>query len=105
MRMYFYTTFPSTDVQSHVGYGPLYLASCPSMVCCRALFGGIHGMDLPVLGLDIVGKGLGLLVSVVVVTMAIVRRSDVLHLINATALGASLDRSRARHLDTGDTPR
>lgn len=99
MQMYFYTTFPSTDVQSHVGYGPLYLASCPSIVCCRALFDGIHSVGLPVLGLDIVGKGLGLLVAVVVVVaVAIVGRSDVLHLINATALGASLNRSRARHL-------
>ena len=48
-----------------------------------------------VLGLDKVGKGLGLLPSVVVVVVivavAVILGSDVLHLVNAAALGAPLD--------------
>lgn len=100
--MYFYTTVPSRCTKPCRLWSPL--TSCPSIVCCYALLGGVHGMDLPVLGLNIVGKGLGLLVAVVVVAVAIVRRSDVLHLVNATALWASLDRSCARHLKTGGAP-
>lgn len=54
---------------------------------------------LPVFGLDEIGKRLRLLVSVViVVAMAVVGRSDVLHLVDAAAFGATLDRSLAGHL-------
>lgn len=53
----------------------------------------IHPSRLPVLRLHVVGERLGLLVSVVVVvvTVAIVLGSDVLHLIDATTLRAPLD--------------
>lgn len=47
-----------------------------------------------VLGLDEVGKGLGLLVAVVVVVAVVVGvlgRADVLHLVDRAALGAALD--------------
>lgn len=48
----------------------------------------------PVLRLDKVAEVLGLLVSVVVVTvviMSVIRRADVLHLVDVAALGAALD--------------
>lgn len=51
---------------------------------------------LPVLGLDKVAKVLWLLISVVVVAVVIVsvvRRANVLHLVDTTALGAALDRA------------
>lgn len=54
----------------------------------------LHQRRLPVLRLDKVAEVLGLLVSVVVVTVVIVsviRRADVLHLVDAAALGATLD--------------
>lgn len=54
---------------------------------------------LPVLGLDVVGKGLGLLVTVVVVTVVVVLGTNVLHLVDAAALGAPLNRALAGHLD------
>lgn len=58
--------------------------------------------DLPVFGLDEVAQVLGLLVSVVVVAVAvvvvIVLGTDVLHLVDAAALGASLDRAVASDL-------
>lgn len=54
--------------------------------------------NLAVLGLDKVGKGLGLLVAVVVVAVVVVLRSDVLHLVDAAALGASLNGALAVHL-------
>lgn len=55
---------------------------------------------LPVFGLDVVGESLGLLVSVViVVAVAIVGGTDVLHLVNAAALGATFDRAFAGHLE------
>lgn len=57
---------------------------------------------LPVLRLDEVTHVLGLLVSVVVVTVAVVvvvvLRTDVLHLVDTAALGASLDRAVAGDL-------
>lgn len=54
---------------------------------------------LPVSGLDIVGKCLGFLITVViVVAVAIICGSDILHLVNAAALWASLNRSFTRHL-------
>jgi hypothetical protein len=50
-----------------------------------------------VLGLDEVGEGLGLLnllgVVAVAVVVAVVLGSNVLHLVDATALGASLQRT------------
>lgn len=48
-----------------------------------------------VLGLDEVGKGLGLgnLLGVVAVAVAVVLGSDVFHLVDAAALGASLHRT------------
>lgn len=58
--------------------------------------------DLPVVGLDEVGEVLGLLVAVVVVTVvvvvAVVLGSEVLHLVDVTALGASLDGALAGDL-------
>lgn len=49
-------------------------------------------LSVSVLGLDVVGKGLGLLeLLVVVVVVVVVLGADVLHLVDATALGASLD--------------
>ena len=57
-------------------------------------------LDLPVLGLDVVSHGLGLLVAVVVVTMAVVvvHLADVFHLVDAATLRASLDGAVAGHL-------
>ena len=57
-------------------------------------------MNLVVLGLDEVGEGLGLLVAVVVVvSVAVVLGTDVLHLVDTTALGAALDRALTGHLE------
>lgn len=55
---------------------------------------------LPVLRFDEIGKGLRFLgaVVVIVVSVAIIFRADILHLVDATALGASLDGSLAGHL-------
>lgn len=56
---------------------------------------------LPVLGLDVVGKGLGLLeavVVVVVVVSVVVLGTDVVHLVDVAALGAALDGALAGHL-------
>jgi len=57
----------------------------------------------PVRGLDVVGKRLGLLVPVMVVAMSVVvvLGSDVLHLVDAAALGAALDGAGTRHLEAG----
>lgn len=61
---------------------------------------------LPVLGLDKVGKALGLLVPVVVVAMAVVvviiGGANILHLVNAAALRAPLDRAFAGHAEPND---
>lgn len=57
--------------------------------------------DLPVLGLDVVGKGLGLLEAVVVVIVVVVvgvLGTDVVHLVDVAALGAALDGALASHL-------
>ena len=54
-----------------------------------------------VLGLDVVGEGLGLLkgrVVVVVVMVVVVLGTNVLHLVDAAALGATLDGAVAGHL-------
>lgn len=58
---------------------------------------------LVVLGLDKVGEVLGLLVAVVVVTVAVVvvLGADVLHLVDTAALGAALDGAVAGDLDDG----
>lgn len=53
-------------------------------------------------GLDEVREGLGLLVAVVVVAVVVVvLGTDVLHLVDATALGAALDGAVAGDLSTG----
>lgn len=49
------------------------------------------GLRVAVLGLDVIGEGLGLLVAVVVVAVVVVRGTDVVHLVDAAALGAALD--------------
>lgn len=60
--------------------------------------------DLPVVGLDEVGEVLGLLVCVVVVVMAVVvvvavvLGTEVLHLVDVAALGASLNGALAGDL-------
>lgn len=68
---------------------------------CIFLNGG-NTVFLPVevLRLDEVGHGLGLvdLVGVVVVVVAIVLGADVVHLVDAAALGAALDGALAGHL-------
>lgn len=54
---------------------------------------------LPVLGLDKVGEGLGLLEAVVVVVVVVgVLGTEVLHLVDVAALGAALDGALAGHL-------
>lgn len=63
----------------------------------------LSSADLPVVGLDEVGEVLGLLESVVVVTVvvvvAVVLGTEVLHLVDAAALGASLDGAVAGDLE------
>ena len=49
-------------------------------------------LSVAVLGLDVVGKGLGLL-NLRRVVVVIILRTDVLHLVDTAALGASLDRT------------
>lgn len=64
-------------------------------------------LDLPVIGLDKVAHVLGLLVSVVVVTVVVVVISlgtDVLHLVDVAAFGASLDRAVTGNLHTPLAP-
>lgn len=59
---------------------------------------------LVVLGLDEVGEVLGLLVAVVIVTVAVpvvVLGTDVLHLVDVAALGAALNGAVAGDLDGG----
>lgn len=97
------------------GPRPFHLSSCFVNLQARRIFAvrrpkpsslprkaspvGHWPSALPVLGLDVVGEGLGLLVAVVVVVaVAVVLGSDVLHLVDAAALGASLHRSLAGHL-------
>ncbi len=57
-------------------------------------------LRVSVLGLDVVGKRLGLLVAVmvIVVTVVVVLGPDILHLVDAAALGASLEGALARKL-------
>jgi hypothetical protein len=52
-----------------------------------------------VLGLDVIGKGLGLLELGRMVVVVIVLRTDVVHLVNAAALGTSLDGALAGDLE------
>lgn len=55
--------------------------------------------DLPVFRLDKVGEGLGFLETMmVVVAVVIVLGSDIFHLVDTAAFGASLHRSLTRHL-------
>ncbi|KAL2281031.1 hypothetical protein FJTKL_12137 [Diaporthe vaccinii] len=65
---------------------------------------GYARLRLVVVGLDEVGEVLGLLVAVVVVAVAVVvvRGADVLHLVDAAALGATLDGAVAGDLDGGN---
>lgn len=51
-----------------------------------------------VLGLDVIGKGLGLLELRRVVVVVIVLGTNVIHLVDAAALGASLDGALAGDL-------
>jgi hypothetical protein len=62
---------------------------------------GAMRLSVAVLGLDVVGKGLGLLDlgAVVVVVVVVVLGADVLHLVDAAALGASLDGALAGHVE------
>ena len=65
----------------------------------------LSGSILPILGLDKVGECLGLLVPVMVVVavvVTIILRADVLHLVDAAALGASLDRPLTGHAEPDD---
>lgn len=59
-----------------------------------------HDLFVSVLGLDVIGKGLGLgeLGLVVVVVVSIVLGADVVHLVDAAALGASLNGTLAGKL-------
>lgn len=82
---------PATDPSGCFG-SSLLLLYCPPATTATGL---------PVLGLDEVGEGLGLLEAVVVAVGVVVLRADVLHLVNAAALGAPLDRALAGHLRTG----
>ena len=66
-----------------------------------------HAPDLPVLRLDKVGEGLGLLVAVTVavivaVAVGVLLGANVLHLIDAAALGASLDGALTGHAQPDD---
>lgn len=78
------------------------------VVCCPSDQRRCHqtglGQGTPrlvVLGLDEVGEVLGLLVAVVVMAVAVVvvLGADVLHLVDAAALGAALDGAVAGDLD------
>ena len=60
---------------------------------------GSERPHLPVLRLDVVGEGLGLLETVVVVVaVVVILGTNILHLVDAAALGASLDWSLTGHL-------
>lgn len=62
---------------------------------------GRIALAVAVLGLDVVGKGLGLLDTVVVVVMVVVvLGADVLHLVDGAALGAALNGALAGDLFT-----
>lgn len=66
----------------------------------RSLSSSRLAINLAVLRLDEVGKGLGLLVTVVVVvSVAVVLGTDVLHLVDTTAFGAALDWALTGHLE------
>lgn len=56
-------------------------------------------LSVAVLGLDEVGKGLGLLDLGRVVVVVVVLGADVVHLVDAAALGASLDGALLGKLD------
>lgn len=77
-------------------------ASCSSCTSCSNLPGASKQYaespqairsSVAVLGLDVVGKGLGLLVLgvVVVVAVVVVLGTNKVHLVDATALGAALN--------------
>lgn len=82
----------------------VYVVCCPSDQRRYHQTGsGQARLRLVVLGLDEVGEVLGLLVAVVVVAVAVVvvLGTDVLHLVDAAALGAALDGAVAGDLDGG----
>lgn len=57
-------------------------------------------LSVAVLGLDEVGKSLGLLKLLLVVVVMVVLGTDILHLVHASALRAALDGAVAGHLST-----
>lgn len=79
----------------HLSPGSLFALVLSDVIPALAL------PELPVLGLDVVGKGLGLDEAVVVVVGVVVLGPNVLHLVDITALGAALNRALAGHLRTG----
>jgi hypothetical protein len=60
--------------------------------------GAMH-LFVSVLGLDVIGEGLGLLKLRRVVVVVVILGTDVVHLVDAAALGASLDRALAGKLE------
>jgi len=86
----------------------IYTAPLPSMLQAPSLLPSCLIPTSPtrlvtVLGLDKVGKGLGFLVTVVVVVVSVVRGANILHLVDAAALGAPLDGPLLGHLE-GSAP-
>lgn len=82
---------------SHGSFCFLLISQAPQNKTCRIssnqkLLGAIRS-SVAVLGLDVVGKGLGLLVLgvVVVVAVVVVLGTDKVHLVDAAALGAALN--------------
>lgn len=59
--------------------------------------GAMH-LSVSVLGLDVIGKGLGLLELGRVVVVVVILGADVVHLVDAAALGASLNGALAGEL-------
>lgn len=59
---------------------------------------GATHLSVSVLGLDVIGKGLGLLELGRVVVVVVILGADVVHLVDAAALGASLDGALAGEL-------
>jgi hypothetical protein len=82
----------------------IYTAPLPSILQAPSLLPSCLIPTSPtrlvtVLGLDKVGKCRGLLVTVVVVVVAVVRGANILHLVDAAALGAPLDGALLGHLE------
>jgi hypothetical protein len=66
--------------------------------------GAMH-LFVSVLGLDVIGEGLGLLKLRRVVVVVVILGTDVVHLVDAAALGASLDRALAGKAEPVNTVR